>query len=167
MTTEQGLLEQLRATYSYDPSTGLFTFIVNRQGRRRGDRAGVLNPNTGYVTLKVGGKRRQAHRMAWLYVNGEMPQQYIDHINGDRTDNRIANLRDVTLAVNAQNRRTASPSKTSCAFLGVTLHKKTGKWQASIALGGRDHYLGLHATPELAHSAYAAAKRELHPESSQ
>ena len=94
-----------------------------------------------------------------MYVNGSWPIGEIDHVNGDRGDNRIANLRDVDHKTNSQNERRARAINTS-GFLGVS--KQGNKWQASIRHGGKQLYLGLFAAKEEAHSAYLAAKRLLH-----
>ena len=92
---------------------------------------------------------------------GEMPKQNIDHINGIRDDNRIENLRDVSQKINLQNKRNPNANSTS-KFLGVCWHKSRNKWQSQIAVNGKDKYLGLFETAELAHEAYLIAKRELH-----
>ena len=101
-----------------------------------------------------------AHRLAWLYVHGAWPTGQIDHINGDRGDNRISNLRDVTPALNTQNQRRAARSNKSSGLLGVTANR--GRWLAQISIGGKSRNLGRYATPEEAHAVYVAAKRVLH-----
>lgn len=150
--------ERLRQLLSYDPEAGTFAW---RTGPRAGMEAGTL-ARTGYRLLWVDGASVLAHRMAWLWVYGELPGGDIDHINGVRTDNRIANLRCVTRRVNLQNRRQSGSGKKHGTLLGAAWHSKTGKWRALIKHDGRQKSLGYFATEEQAHEAYVAAKRVLH-----
>lgn len=83
----------------------------------------------------------------------------VDHRNGDRLDNRRANLRIVTAAGNARNRRSRTGS--SSRFVGVTWHARAGRWQAQVKRDGRTRYLGLHPTEEDAAQAVAAYLEEL------
>ena len=96
----------LRSSLLYDENTGLFIRRVNAGGQKAGVVAGTVKP-AGHVEVSVGGHIYKAHRLAWFYVNGKWPKGLIDHINGIRSDNRIKNLRDVSDAVNQQNRRRA------------------------------------------------------------
>lgn len=147
--------EDLVAHVTYDPETGRFT------NKRTGMPAGYLNAGYRLITLKS--RRYQAHRLAWLYVHCEWPRFEIDHINGHKADNRIANLRDVPRAINAQNLRDSMPKRLRDAPLGVSWHAGAKKWRAMIWNGSKNLYLGLHTTPEEAHAAYLEAKRRIHP----
>lgn len=89
--------KSLRATFHYSPENGTFT-------RRSTGKVAGCKASHGYLVIRFGEKLRYAHRLAWLYVHGVWPTNVIDHINGDKTDNRLANLRDVTTAANAKNR---------------------------------------------------------------
>jgi len=154
--TADRLLELL----AYEPGTGEFRWLV-RSARciRPGDLAGTVHVR-GYRLVSIDGRKYRAHRLVWLYVRGEWPAQDIDHLNGDRADNRIENLRDVDKTVNMQNQRAASKNSAT-GLLGVAPSGK--KWRAQIRVDGRVRYLGTHATPELASLAYLTAKRLLHP----
>lgn len=100
------------------------------------------------------------HRVAWLIVHGAWPVGLIDHINGEKVDNRLANLREADKAINAQNRR--GPAATSTVgFLGVS-RQKNGRFQARIGVGGKNVALGTFDTAEEAHAAHIAGKRRLH-----
>lgn len=156
------LAERARHVLSYDASTGAFAWANPPRNVRvkAGNVAGSAGLN-GYLYICVDRNRCLAHRLAWLYVHGEWPTQKIDHINGDKHDNRIANLRLATDRVNAQNVRKPQANNTS-GFLGVTFCRWTNRWLAQIQTGGKHHNLGRFDTPELAHAAYLQAKRRLH-----
>lgn len=150
----------LRELLHYDSETGMFTWLQSLSPRTRvGGRAGSLCGNGG-IYIQIRGVVHAAHRLAWLYVTGEFPKFVIDHKDGDRTNNRIDNLRDVTLAVNRQNERTAQ-KRNRVGFLGVT--KARSRYRAHIGIDGKNLYLGSFATAEEAHRAYLSAKRDLHP----
>ena len=101
------------------------------------------------------------HRLAWLYVAGKWPDGVIDHIDGDKGNNRFANLRDVTVSVNGQNQKRAMPHN-GCGFLGVTFAKKVQRYRANINIDGRGRSLGYFDTPEEAHAVYLQEKRRHH-----
>ena len=152
--------QRLRELLDYDPKSGLFIRKTNAAwGTRVGDVAGGIN-NEGYINIRLDGVLHKAHRLAWLYTHGEWPSGMIDHMNGDRADNRINNLRVVLRAANMQNQRVAQKSN-RLGFLGVTRHGR--KFRAHLSVAKKNVYLGLFDTPELAHAAYLDAKRRLHP----
>lgn len=147
---------------SYNPETGALTWIVNRGGgARAGDPAGHRRGDDGYVTVHLWHRQVAVHRLAWLYVHGEWPDGMIDHINGIRHDNRIANLRIGDASGNAQNQRKARADNRS-GFLGVHYKSDRRQWAAQITLGGRRRHLGYFTCPDEAHAAYLDAKRRLH-----
>lgn len=150
--------ERLREVLHYDPDTGVFTWRVNKGRAKAGDVAGYCN-NRGYRQIKLGGTVHSAHRLAWLWALGRWPSRQVDHIDGDRANNRLVNLRDVPGFVNAQNRRDAQVNSRS-GVLGVGY--RYGRWQAGITLGGKRRHIGTYDTPEQAHAAYVATKRDLH-----
>lgn len=123
--------ERLRQILKYDPETGNFTWLI-RKGRNRVYVAGTPSVER-YVVIMVDGVVYQAHRLAWLYMTGEWPKGYIDHINGTRNDNRFANLRDATGSQNQANRGANKNSKSG--HKGVRFHQKSGKWVAEIQIG--------------------------------
>ncbi|WP_334154728.1 HNH endonuclease [Agrobacterium pusense] len=135
--------EEILRILRYDPEAGLFY--------RNGQVADCPVPN-GYMRVRVLGRTFSSHRLAWFFHTGEWPPHEIDHINGQRADNRIANLRVATTSENQANRKSKVGLKR-----GVTLHKATGKFQAQIKVSGRNQYLGLFDREEEAHDAYAAA----------
>ena len=154
--------ERLRELISYNPETGVFTRLVGRRGGGKvGDIVGSIN-GSGYVRICVDYRSYQGHRLAWLYVHGVWPIDQIDHINGQRDDNRICNLRDVTRAQNMRNQRRPSVNNSS-GFLGVSWSKEKLSWVAQITINGRTRSLGKYSDPAVAHQVYLKAKRELHP----
>ena len=150
--------DRLRDLLAYNTGTGEFTWndgVVRpgRKTRRKGN-------SWGYTVIGFDGRHYGAHRLAWLYVMGEFPKGDIDHINGDRADNRISNLRAASRSENMQNLKGAHKDSAT-GFLGV--HKHRNKFSAQIMVGGVKHRLGTFDTPTLAHEAYLEAKRRLHP----
>jgi hypothetical protein len=155
--TDQDFIEFLSANVFYDEQTGLFTWKQKRQGVTHG-KFGNLE-KTGYIRVKVLNKKYLAHRLAWFVVHGKWPEGQIDHINGNRADNRIVNLRVVDSSGNAQNRRSKQKNNQS-GYFGV--HSSGGKWRAQIRIDKKLRHLGMFDTPELASMAYLEAKRSLH-----
>lgn len=154
----QGLsAEYLRALISYDPETGHFTWRISRSNVRAGERAGCSRDD-GYRLIRIDRTMYLEHRLAWLYVHGEWPSQFIDHMNGDPTDNRIANLREATPQINQQNRR---KSKNPIGLVGVR-RTRCGNYQARIGHNKQETVLGTFQTPEEAYEVYLTAKRRLH-----
>ncbi len=155
--------ERLRELIHYDADTGVFTRRVKLCNRVHvGDVAGSIMKN-GYWRLRVDVNQYRLHRLAWLYVYGTWPTKFIDHIDGDPSNNRITNLREATNAENMQNVRRAQIKNKSTGLLGVTFDKSRGKFSANITINGKTRKLGRYSTAQEAHQAYLTAKRELHP----
>ena len=144
----------------YCPLMGKFTWKI-RVNRKVavGSNAGTVN-NHGYMIITIKGKKYLAHRLAWLFTHKTFPNGFIDHINGDRTDNKIENLRVVTNSENLQNQRKPRGNN---PYLGVSIVKSTGRWQANITVNKKQKNLGHFNSPELARDAYLAAKQIYHP----
>jgi len=150
--------ERLRELLDYNPESGGFTWLARLATHIHiGDIAG--NNNRGYLEIGIAGRVYRAHRLAWLHVYGVWPTGVIDHIDGNPSNNRICNLRDVSHVGNMQNQR-RSKSDSTHGILGIS--KNGTNWAAQITVGGVKYYLGTHKTQELAHEAYLVAKRELH-----
>jgi hypothetical protein len=153
---------RLKELLNYSVETGLFKWKIAHSRRvHAGDVAGSLSPK-GYILIGVDGCVYRAHRLAWLYVYGEFPKLYIDHINRIKTDNRIENLRDVSISVNNENKNCSSIYKKSCNVLGVSREKNHRRWRAVITINSKQVHIGYFDTIEEAEAAYVAKKRKLH-----
>ena len=151
--------ERLKQMLHYDPLTGKFTWVSHRKEAYVGTEAGYVD-STNRIKIFIDRTQFFAHRLAWLYIHGVWPSGVIDHIDGNPGNNVLTNLRDVSVAINSQNRRRArSESKTG--VLGV--FKKNGHFFASISVNDKTRHLGVFETVEEAHAAYVKAKRILHP----
>lgn len=155
-------LAHLQHRLHYAPTTGVFTWRNPNKYRSEyaGRVAGSLH-TMGYIHIYVDGKAYKAHRLAWFYVYGEWPVLDIDHMNGDRADNRIENLREISRSGNAENRHRAREGHAT-GLLGVVWRARNRKYEARISVGGKYLYLGLFRTAEEAHAAYLTAKRVHH-----
>lgn len=160
MTEANLTLARLRELLHYDPQTGVFTWVKTTSNRAKvGAPAGGHNGN-GYIRISIDGRYHYAHRLAWLWVHGDFPAAEIDHKDGDRSNNRIGNLRMAEHRENSQNQALRSTNKSG--FHGVSRHANTGKWVASIHVRGKKKHLGLYAMPEAAAQAYLRAKAQMH-----
>ena len=149
--------EYLRKALSYDHETGVFRWKWREGHRgclnaRQTDKiAGAVNGD-GYVLININHRTYKAHRLAWLYIHGFWPINDIDHINGERTDNRIANLREATRQENTHNRKINKNNSTG--ITGVNWDKQHQKYRVRI----KDNHIGLFTTLEAAATARAAAE---------
>lgn len=144
------------------PETGQFTWTNNMRGHaRKGDIAGTRRKD-GYIRIKVCQRGVWAHRLAWAWVNGKWPEFTIDHINGNPSDNRISNLRDVDQQTNSQNRIKAGPRKNGGTLIGAYWCKTWKRWKSLITVEGKSKHLGWFDTEKDAHEAFISAKRKLH-----
>lgn len=152
----------LRSLVKYRPETGEFVRLVGSgKGAKLGAiTLGTLDSSNGYRRLCVGGRRYYAHRLAWLYVTGSWPEKQIDHRNLDRGDNRFSNLRPATNAQNNQREKARADSETK--VLGVSWHKRAGKYVSQIGHEGQTRYLGLFETIEEATAVRRTAEVSLH-----
>jgi hypothetical protein len=127
---------------------------------KAGDVVGSGSLKNGYKCTAINGKQYYQHRLVWLYVHGSWPEGSIDHINGDRADNRIENLRVVTSSQNQHNRK---KTKNKTGMTGAYKSSKGKTWYSTIMVENKKHYLGMFETEEDAAKAYAEAKVKLHP----
>ena len=149
--------EYLRSILDYDQETGIFTWKVSTSRRvKTGDVAGSQNGD-GYLRIRLHNRLFLAHRLAWLYHFGEWPEDQIDHINRNRSDNRIYNLREVTNKQNQQNAGKRSDNKSG--HPGVSWYKPYSKWRAQIMHNQKQIHLGYFSILEEAIAARKAAEK--------
>lgn len=156
--------DRLRELFHYDAETGVFTRRLpdGYKGQRVRNKAVGCRNTINYIVIYIG-KLFLAHRLAWLYTYGAWPTRDIDHINGDRSDNRICNLREATRSENNQNQRKARKDNKSSGVLGVSWYERDKKWKPQISINGKRVYLGYFDTIAEARAAYLKAKALYHP----
>ena len=160
---EKVSIEELREVFVYDEVCGglLRRWKSGKLSRPLSHQNGILK-STKYHTVTVRCNTYMLHVVTWAVVHGEWPSDEVDHIDGNKTNNRITNLRVVTHELNTQNRRAPSSTNKASGLQGVCSHY-TGRWQARLSYKGRNLHLGTFDTPEAAHAAYLETKRRLHP----
>lgn len=152
MKTPAITFDRAHSIICYDPETGVFTWRV-KQGTMA-PKGGVIGSiQHGYRKCTVDREQIKLHRLAWFMTHGVWPSGQIDHIDGDKLNNRIANLRDVSMSVNMQNRYSVKRKDNDMPY-GVTLNPK-GRFVANIRVGVFD-------TAKEAEEAYMTAKRLIH-----
>lgn len=148
---------EIRALFEYDSKTGVLKWRIP-------DRVAGSLHGKGYLRVKIHGVSFMAHRVAWAHYYGSWPVPWpigeVDHWDGDKANNRIKNLRDVTRKINSQNRREAR-SGTS-GHIGVSKRRGDIKFRAFIRVDGKQKYLGRFNLEEDAATAYLQAKRKYH-----
>jgi hypothetical protein len=146
-----------REWFVYDPESGSLRW-AKRPGPRvaAGDVVSTKDKD-GYIRFCFKGKEFRAHRVIWLIVFGEWPIEHIDHVNGVVDDNRIENLRSVSLAENNQHRR---QFKNCSGHAGVTFDKRIGRFRPNLKVNGKKYWLGTYVDAELAGLVYSEARRK-------
>lgn len=169
--------EKLRSVISYDPSSGSMSWLprsidffsyakvpsraAGRFNARFANKPALdLVHSNGYRYGEVFKRPLRAHRVAWAIFYGEWPEAFIDHVNGDRADNRIQNLR---LATSSENNKNKAPWGSS-PFLGVSLYKARGTYEANIKHEGKHIKIGYFSDENVAALAYNIFAHALHGE---
>jgi hypothetical protein len=151
--TMKGLpLSWWQARFSYDPDTGVITGPRSQQKPRPDGYVKVSAWNGSGTCVHVFG-----HRLAWFLAYRQSPPDVIDHINGNPSDNRLANLRPATRTQNLINSKLRVDN--SSGFKGVSWNKKSEKWVAQIQIRGKRHRIGFFDCPREAHHAYMEEAR--------
>lgn len=157
------MLKDMSQYLRYDSLTGIFTWIKRTSkfsSIKIGQQAGSINGD-GYLIFMFKGVHYRCCRIAWLFYYGVLPSDLIDHRDGIRINDCIANLRECSNMLNQQNRKYAKYG-TATGLLGVSFQAKTGKYATKIRVDKKTIFIGLFNTPEQANQAYLDKKRELH-----
>lgn len=153
----------LKSMLHYDAPTGVFRWRYSTSRRiKPWSIAGVPTQRQGYIKITISNKSYLAHRLAWLYVKGEMPEHHVDHINGEKSDNRIENLRLANNITNHWNEPLRSSNKSG--HKGVHWNKQAKKWDACCRANGRQISAGRFARLEDAVAAVKGLREQLHGE---
>lgn len=156
----------LRRVLDYDPDTGIFTWKQSRGHKAiRGSRAGSISRNKGkkvrYRSIGVFGKKIREHRLAFLWMTGAFPDELVDHVDGDGTNNAWSNLREASYT---QNNWNSSASSRNLSGLKGVAKRENGKFCAQINVAGKNIYLGYFNSAEAANAAYRDAANIHHGE---
>lgn len=164
MAEEKVSIERLREVWSYCKETGVIRWRVNHSRKSRAGKLVGTPLWNRYIKVTLNGNQLHAHRVAWAMETGNWPAHDIDHIDGDRANNKWLNLREATRSENMQNLRAPFPSN-KAGLLGAHKLSKKHKlpWCSRIKVGKKSVYLGSFETPEAAHAAYLSAKVKFHP----
>ena len=153
--------QRLEEVLDYDPITGVFRWKMSRRNAPAGKVAGFITLH-GYRSISIDNVQYRAARLAYAIVYGEDPPEYVDHINGDRADDRIANLRAATPAENCRN--CCIPAHNKSGIKGVSLRSKSQRWVAQIRVNRRNITIGEYKTIDEAADAYREASSRYHGE---
>lgn len=154
-------VERLRTLFDYSEETGNFIRKITVANKKAGSIAGYLSEQ-GYIRMEIDGHAYFAHQLAYMWMVGVFPKNLIDHINGNRKDNRFLNLRLCNNFENTRNHKIRKDNKSG--FIGVYKHSVNNSWCAHIKAGEKLIYLGSFKSPEEAAKIRDEAARKLHGE---
>ena len=157
---EKSLLSALKTHLEYHPDGYFIWKVPNHPRFKVGDKAGGLSPNGRYKN-KLLDHEEYTYRLVWLWHHGKLPEQFVDHIDGDKTNDRIENLRAATNSQNQMNRGTPSNNKSGYKGVSETRH---GRWMVMVGLNGKNHYGGTYTDVHEAGKAASDLRKKLHGE---
>lgn len=132
--------EKLKELLDYDHETGVFTWKISRGTAKKGKIAGRIDKINGYIDIVIDRKLYKSHRLVFLYIDGYLPENVVDHINRNKTDNRRNNLREVSQTCNTRNKSLMKNNKSG--ITGIGWHKRDKKWWSQIMVFGKQIHLG-------------------------
>jgi hypothetical protein len=155
-------MEQQKIREYFDYSDGvLYWKIKTERCVKIGQPAGTLDKRTGYHRVRVDCKFQKAHRIIFLYHHGYLPD-FVDHIDGNKTNNKIENLRGATLSQNCMNQKIST--RNTSGTKGVMWHKRDKKWFVQLRVNSKCHSFGYYEDKELAELVAIEATNKLHKE---
>lgn len=149
------MIEEILRRLSYDPQTGILVWKTSKRGIAAGTPVRGKRPD-GYIRVNIRGEMHYAHRIAFVLMTGKWPERHVDHIDGDPSNNRWANLREATPSQNLAN--SFRPNKTS-SLKGVS--RSRDRWRATISIDGKARHIGVFATKDEAHAAYVDVAKKI------
>lgn len=156
-------IDAFSALVDIDVEAGIVRWKNKKANRKAGAEVGSIT-GEGYRRTSFNNQYFYVHRFLWTYVYGSIPEGLeVDHINGDRGDNRIANLRLCSNKQNKQNTHNAPVGRTTSGLLGAMWDSRTQKWKSQIRLNLQSTFLGYFETAQEAHAEYMQAKSKFHP----
>lgn len=136
-------LKSLKNALHYNINTGVFTWLLMTGHRRTpGNIAGHINKTVGYIEIGLYGKKYYAHRLAWFYVYGYFPEHGVDHIDRNKTNNAIKNLREASQQCNLRNY--GNPKHNTSGVKGVCWDKNSNKWMSQVKINQKTKHLGCY-----------------------
>jgi hypothetical protein len=155
-------MEQQKIREYFDYLDGvLYWKIKTARCVKIGQPAGTLDKRTGYHRVRVDCKFQKAHRIIFLYHHGYLPD-FVDHIDGNKTNNKIENLRGATLSQNCMNQKIST--RNTSGTKGVMWHKRDKKWFVQLRVNSKCHSFGYYEDKELAELVAIEATNKLHKE---
>lgn len=151
---------RVRELLNYDPESGELCWRISRGNRIPAGKVIKCVGNHGYIVVRIDGVLHLAHRIIYLYMTGNFPERFLDHVNGNRTDNTWANLREASLFENSQNTKIRSDNRSG--IKGVYRPRGKDFWIARINYKGQHHHLGVFSTKQDAGEAVRGARDALH-----
>jgi hypothetical protein len=156
------MLTQKEAQECFDYKDGILYWKFRAANRIKvGSPAGSIDPSTGYHKTYVYGKFYKTHRVIFLYHHGYLPE-FVDHIDGNKINNKIENLRPTTKSQNAMNQKVRADNKSGTK--GVRWHKRDKKWLVELKVNSKSHSFGYFEDKELAELVAVEATNKLHQE---
>ena len=147
---------ELKSQLNYDSETGIFTWKISKSGIKNINQIAGNVDIYGYHRIKINQKIYKAHRLAWLYIYGEMPKNKIDHINRIKNDNRICNLREATISQNGFNQNLNK--RNTSGFRNVSWNKRNKKWIVALRCNKKQIFIGTFDDVDLANQAAIKAR---------
>lgn len=155
--------EHLHELLTYDPQTGEIRSRIGRGGRTKAGKLSGDFGERGYLRINIRGKYFYGHRIAWCMKTGEWPDRFIDHIDGDKSNNAWSNLRLATKSQNGANMgKRYRRGRATSHFKGVSWSAGSGSWRAQLTKDKKSYCIGNYRTELEAHEAYIRAAEKMH-----